>query len=128
MKTPLLHARAILMYRARCEAEDLHQLQPGSAGLRRGDSTKFPALSMEGWLMLRMRHVAIAFAAALALGAGDLRAQDKLVVSIWGGNWKDGADKVIAAEFKKRTAMNVEFITGGTMDRLTKAKVAKGNP
>src|SRR5207245_7027320 len=58
---------------------------------------KFTAFShrMEGWLMFLMRHVAIAFAAALALGAGDLRAQDKLVVSIWGGNWKDGADKVI---------------------------------
>jgi putative spermidine/putrescine transport system substrate-binding protein len=83
---------------------------------------------MEGWLMLWTRRVAIACAAALALSAGDVLAQDKLVVSIWGGNWKDGADKVIAAEFKKRTAMNVEFITGGTMDRLAKAKVAKDNP
>jgi putative spermidine/putrescine transport system substrate-binding protein len=81
-----------------------------------------------GAFMVSRRSIALAVFAVLTGGIGNAHAQDKLVVSIWGGNWKDGADKVIASEFKKRTGMNVEFITGGTLDRLTKAKVAKGNP
>ena len=57
-----------------------------------------------------------------------LRAQDKLIVDIWGGNWRDGANEAIATEFTKRTGMPVEFITGGTIDRLTKAKINKDHP
>ena len=64
---------------------------------------------------------------ALASFATQSVAQDKLIVSTWGGNWKDGT-AIIAKEFTKRTGMEVEFITGGTLDRLAKAKVAKGNP
>lgn len=64
----------------------------------------------------------------LVLAANGADAQQKLVVSIWGGNWRDGANEAIATEFTKRTKMPVEFITGGTMDRLTKAKVAAGKP
>ncbi len=67
--------------------------------------------------------------AALLLAMGQAaKAEDKLVVSIWGGNWRDGANDVIATEFTKRTGMRVEFVTGGTMDRLMKAKLSKGNP
>ncbi|GAA4127461.1 ABC transporter substrate-binding protein [Aminobacter aganoensis] len=66
-------------------------------------------------------------AVALASLATQSIAQEKLVVSTWGGNWKDGT-AIIAKEFTKRTGMEVEFITGGTLDRLAKAKVAKGNP
>ncbi len=61
-------------------------------------------------------------------GADLAQAQQKLVVSIWGGNFRDGAKEAIATEFTKRTGTAVEFITGGTMDRLTKAKVAAGKP
>jgi putative spermidine/putrescine transport system substrate-binding protein len=67
-------------------------------------------------------------AAMLLLGVDMAAAQEKLVVSIWGGNWRDGAKEAIATEFTKRTGVQVEFITGGTMDRLTKAKVAAGRP
>ncbi|AWC25805.1 ABC transporter substrate-binding protein (plasmid) [Aminobacter sp. P9b] len=66
-------------------------------------------------------------AMALASFATQSGAQEKLIVSTWGGNWKDGT-AIIAKEFTKRTGMEVEFITGGTLDRLAKAKVAKGNP
>ena len=66
-------------------------------------------------------------AMALASFATQSFAQEKLIVSTWGGNWKDGT-AIIAKEFTKRTGMEVEFITGGTLDRLAKAKVAKGNP
>jgi putative spermidine/putrescine transport system substrate-binding protein len=66
-------------------------------------------------------------AMALAFASTAASAQEKLVVSIWGGNWKEGAG-IIAKEFTKRTGMEVEFITGGTLDRLAKAKVAKDSP
>jgi len=55
-------------------------------------------------------------------------AQDALVVSIWGGNWKDTVEKVVAKPFTARTGTAVEFEVGGTIDRLAKARVAKGNP
>jgi putative spermidine/putrescine transport system substrate-binding protein len=64
----------------------------------------------------------------LLLGLNGALAQQKLVVSIWGGNFRDGAKEAIATEFTQRTGIPVEFITGGTMDRLTKAKVAAGRP
>ncbi|HZS83945.1 MAG TPA: ABC transporter substrate-binding protein [Stellaceae bacterium] len=78
--------------------------------------------------MTRWRLTAFAAAALLAVAAVPARAQDKLVVDIWGGNWRDGANEAIAKEFTKRTGMPVEFITGGTIDRLTKAKINKGHP
>lgn len=55
-------------------------------------------------------------------------AQNSLVVSVWGGNWKDTVEKVIGKAFTARTGMPVEFEVGGTIDRLAKARVAKGNP
>jgi len=74
----------------------------------------------------RLKYV---LAAAILLAAVDVsQAQQKLVVSIWGGNWRDGVKEAIATEFTKRTKIPVEFITGGTMDRLTKAKMAGARP
>ncbi len=55
-------------------------------------------------------------------------AQNPLVVSVWGGNWKDTVDRVIGKAFTAKTGMPVEFEVGGTIDRLAKARVAKGNP
>src|SRR5229473_2680243 len=55
-------------------------------------------------------------------------AQDKLVVSIWGGSWRDLVAETVARKFTKETGVPVEFITGGTMDRLNKEKLAKGSP
>jgi putative spermidine/putrescine transport system substrate-binding protein len=60
-----------------------------------------------------------------ALPAG---AQEKLVVSIWGGSWRDLVAETAAKKFTAETGAEVEFITGGTIDRLNKAKLAKGNP
>jgi putative spermidine/putrescine transport system substrate-binding protein len=64
----------------------------------------------------------------LALIAPAAQAQNALVVSVWGGNWKDTVDKVIGKAFTAKTGMPVEFEVGGTIDRLAKARVAKGNP
>ena len=55
-------------------------------------------------------------------------AENALVVSIWGGNWKDTVEKVVAKPFTAKTGIPVEFEVGGTIDRLAKARVAKGSP
>lgn len=70
----------------------------------------------------------IAFAVgALAMMATTASAEGPLVVSTWGGNWKEGV-QIVGDEFTKRTGVEVEYITGGTLDRLAKAKVARDNP
>src|SRR5919201_1760404 len=66
--------------------------------------------------------VALAFAPPAALAA------DPLVVSVWGGNWKDTVEKIVAKPFTARTGIPVEFEVGGTLDRLAKARVAKAAP
>jgi putative spermidine/putrescine transport system substrate-binding protein len=57
-----------------------------------------------------------------ALGA------DPLVVSVWGGNWKDTVEKIVAKPFTAKTGIPVEFEVGGTLDRLAKARVSKAAP
>lgn len=56
------------------------------------------------------------------------RAAEPLVVSVWGGNWKDTVERVVAKPFTAKTGIPVEFEVGGTIDRLAKARVAKGSP
>src|ERR1700736_4164605 len=53
---------------------------------------------------------------------------DKLVVSVWGGSWRDMVAKIISKKFTAETGVPVEYITGGTIDRLNKEKLAKGSP
>ncbi len=62
------------------------------------------------------------------LSAGNAMAADKLIVSTWGGSFKDLIDQTIAKEFTKETGVEVQFVTGGTIDRLNKAKLAGGSP
>ena len=71
------------------------------------------------------RFLLAIFALAIAVPA---QAQDKLVVSIWGGSWRDLVAETVARKFTAETGVPVEFITGGTIDRLNKEKLAKGNP
>jgi putative spermidine/putrescine transport system substrate-binding protein len=70
------------------------------------------------------------FVAMLMLFAQALpaTAQEKLVISIWGGSWRDLVAETAAKKFTAETGAEVEFITGGTIDRLNKAKLAKGSP
>ncbi|MBV8447214.1 MAG: ABC transporter substrate-binding protein, partial [Hyphomicrobiales bacterium] len=77
---------------------------------------------------MALRSAAVLAIGAMLLATAPVRAQDKLVVDIWGGNFRDGANEAIAKEFTKRTGMPVEFITGGTIDRLTKAKINRDHP
>src|SRR5258707_5327459 len=60
--------------------------------------------------------------------AAPVQAQDKLVVSIWGGSWRDLVAETVAKKFTAETGVAVDFVTGGTIDRLNKEKLAKGNP
>jgi putative spermidine/putrescine transport system substrate-binding protein len=71
------------------------------------------------------RFLLAIFALAIALPA---QAQDKLVISIWGGSWRDLVAETVAKKFTAETGVPVDFITGGTIDRLNKARLAKDNP
>jgi putative spermidine/putrescine transport system substrate-binding protein len=66
----------------------------------------------------------------LAALAWSLPAQgaEKLIISSWGGSWKDLIAQTAGKKFTADTGAEVEFVTGGTIDRLNKAKLAKGNP
>jgi putative spermidine/putrescine transport system substrate-binding protein len=76
-----------------------------------------------------MKRFSMALGAlALLLTSIPATAQDKLVVSIWGGSWRDMAANIIGKRFTAETGVPVEYITGGTIDRLNKEKLAKGNP
>jgi putative spermidine/putrescine transport system substrate-binding protein len=65
---------------------------------------------------------------ALALTPAAALAADPLVVSVWGGNWKDTVERVVAKPFTAKTGIPVEFEVGGTLDRLAKARVSKAAP
>jgi putative spermidine/putrescine transport system substrate-binding protein len=75
-----------------------------------------------------MALAALALFLALFLAPMQASAQDKLVVSVWGGSWRDMVDNLIGKKFTAATGVPVEYITGGTIDRLNKEKLAKGNP
>jgi putative spermidine/putrescine transport system substrate-binding protein len=79
--------------------------------------------------VMHLRRVASWLAvAALVLAPTAALAADPIVVSVWGGNWKDTVEKVIAKPFTAKTGIPVEFEVGGTLDRLAKARVSKGAP
>ena len=78
--------------------------------------------------MKRISLIVFALACALLLAPLPAQAQDKLVISVWGGSWKDMVAEIVGKRFTAQTGVAVEFITGGTIDRLNKAKLAKGNP
>lgn len=72
----------------------------------------------------------------LAMGAisavmavtGVAHAQEALVVSSWGGSFRDLIDESIGKEFTRQTGVPVRYVTGGTIDRLNKAKLAAATP
>ena len=72
--------------------------------------------------------IAILAAAGIALSSTASLAAEKLVISVWGGSWSDLVAADRGQEVQAETGADVEFITGGTIDRLNKAKLAKGNP
>jgi putative spermidine/putrescine transport system substrate-binding protein len=77
---------------------------------------------------MRRRAFLSGLASLAAVPVSRARAAEALVVSSWGGNWKDTVERVIARPFTARTGIPVEFEVGGTLDRLAKARVSKGSP
>ena len=53
---------------------------------------------------------------------------ETLTVSSWGGSFRDLIDETIAQKFTEETGVEVEFITGGTIDRLNQAKLSRDMP
>jgi putative spermidine/putrescine transport system substrate-binding protein len=78
---------------------------------------------MVSQLLTAWLGLALLLATAVAVPAAE-----PLVVSSWGGNWKDTVEKIVAKRFTEQTGIPVEFEVGGTLDRLAKARVAKGTP
>jgi putative spermidine/putrescine transport system substrate-binding protein len=66
--------------------------------------------------------------APIQANAQKAQGADKLVVSVWGGSWRDMVANIISKKFTAETGVPVEYITGGTIDRLNKEKLAKGSP
>lgn len=77
---------------------------------------------------MRWRPFVLWLAVLVLLPFSSAIAADPLVVSVWGGNWKDTVERVIAKPFTAKTGIPVEFEVGGTLDRLAKARVAKAAP
>ena len=76
----------------------------------------------KGFAMIRkLVSVGILSTAMLATFA---HAEDALVISTWGGSFRDLIDENIGKEFTRQTGVPVKYITGGTIDRLNKAKLA----
>jgi putative spermidine/putrescine transport system substrate-binding protein len=81
-------------------------------------------------MALRILYLLLLAASFAPIQANAQKAQgeDKLVVSVWGGSWRDMVANIIGKKFTAETGVPVEYITGGTIDRLNKEKLAKGNP
>ncbi len=78
--------------------------------------------------MPRILRVAPLILVAALLAAGPAAAAEPLVVSTWGGSWKDTIERVVAKAYTEKTGIPVEFEVGGTIDRLAKARVNKARP
>ncbi len=75
-----------------------------------------------------MRRLVALVVALTTVWAAPTSAAEKLIISSWGGSWKDLIAETAGKKFTAETGVEVEFITGGTIDRLNKAKLAKGDP
>lgn len=81
-----------------------------------------------------MRHVETTRRGVLALGAAALAApalaqpRPPLRISVWGGSWRDLVNDQIGRRFTRETGIAVEYQTGGTIDRLNRARLARANP
>jgi putative spermidine/putrescine transport system substrate-binding protein len=80
--------------------------------------------------MVRMtrRQSALLGAGLLAAPAIANAQANRISVSIWGGSWRDMAQKQIAEKFTAETGATVEFQTGGTVDRLNRARLSRAAP
>lgn len=71
-----------------------------------------------------IRKILALCAVSAAITSTAAWAQEPLVVSTWGGSFRDLIDENIGKEFTRQTGVPVKYVTGGTIDRLNKAKLA----
>lgn len=75
------------------------------------------------------RRILLASVALAAMvGVSGSAVAETLVVSSWGGSWRDMIAETIGKKFTENTGVEVEFVTGGTIDRLTQAQLSGDNP
>ncbi|VFR21286.1 ABC transporter, periplasmic spermidine putrescine-binding protein PotD (TC 3.A.1.11.1) [plant metagenome] len=72
-----------------------------------------------------IRKLTVASLLSCALLTSVASAEEALVISTWGGSFRDLIDENIGKEFTRQTGVPVKYITGGTIDRLNKAKLSK---
>jgi putative spermidine/putrescine transport system substrate-binding protein len=82
---------------------------------------------------MRQNFIRMVFATVLAVafisGAPTVgQSADPLVVSIWGGHWKEAVEQAVGIPFTRATGIPVEYEVGETTQRLAKARATKGNP
>ncbi|TQE99321.1 MAG: ABC transporter substrate-binding protein [Spiribacter salinus] len=77
---------------------------------------------------MRSNHLVALTASVLAVTSTVASAAEPLRVSVWGGSWRDTVAETVGEKFTEETGVEVEYVTGGTMDRLNRAQLAKGDP
>jgi putative spermidine/putrescine transport system substrate-binding protein len=77
---------------------------------------------------MRSIGTALAFVVTIIFASYPALSSEKLIISGWGGSWKEMVLMTAAKKFTAETGVEVEIISGGTIDRLNKAKLAKGDP
>jgi putative spermidine/putrescine transport system substrate-binding protein len=83
--------------------------------------------SMRSWSIGKLVVVVTAMVAGLAPLAASAQ-QQPLRISVWGGSWRDFVADIIGKRFTAETGVPVEYVTGGTIDRLTRAQQSKDKP
>lgn len=80
-----------------------------------------------GWGFSAAAALAL-FLGFVASGPRPARSAEPLVVSIWGGHWKETIEQAAGVPFTKLTGIAVEYDVGETTDRLAKARATRTNP
>ena len=81
--------------------------------------------------MVNGRWLSAAVAAmvmTVAMPNAQAQSKEPLRISVWGGSWRDFVADIIGKRFTAETGVPVEYVTGGTIDRLTKAQQSKDKP
>lgn len=66
--------------------------------------------------------------ASMLFAVSAAHADNVFKVSVWGGSWQEMIAETAGKKFTDKTGVKVQYVTGGTIDRLNKAKLAKGKP
>jgi putative spermidine/putrescine transport system substrate-binding protein len=74
-----------------------------------------------------MKGLGLAALAALLM-SGAASAEERLVVNGWGGPFQTMIMSTVAKKFTEETGVKVDFVAGGTIDRLNRAKLVKAKP